>query len=67
MIFNLTEEYIFPNPQLAEENGLLAIGGDLDPERLLLAYANGIFPWFNPDDEILWWCSPIGQYMFQEQ
>ena len=58
MIFNLTDEYIFPNPELAEENGLIAIGGDLDPQRLLLAYANGIFPWFNPNDEILWWCSP---------
>ena len=50
------EEVGFPNPRLAEEDGLLAVGGDLSVERLLLAYANGIFPWYNPDEEILWWC-----------
>jgi len=46
---------MFPNPELAEEDGLLAIDGDLSIHRLLNAYANGIFPWFNPDDPILWW------------
>src|SRR6476619_3116828 len=40
---------------LVEPNGLLAAGGDLSPERLLDAYARGIFPWFNDDDPILWW------------
>ena len=40
---------------LAEPNGLLAAGGDLSPERLLDAYAHGIFPWFNDEDPILWW------------
>ena len=40
---------------LAEPNGLLAMGGDLAPERLLDAYRHGIFPWFNPDEPILWW------------
>jgi leucyl/phenylalanyl-tRNA--protein transferase len=54
-LFQLSEELIFPNPELAEEDGLLAIGGDLSPERLLLAYANGIFPWFNEGDPLLWW------------
>lgn len=58
MIFSLTNEYIFPNPELSEDDGLLAVGGDLNPQRLLLAYANGIFPWYNPDDEIMWWASP---------
>ncbi len=52
----------FPNPQLAEEDGLLAVGGDLSVERLLLAYTNGIFPWFNPGEEILWWC-PHKRYL----
>ncbi|MEM0994312.1 MAG: leucyl/phenylalanyl-tRNA--protein transferase [Bacteroidota bacterium] len=45
----------FPNPALANEDGILAIGGDLSPRRLLKAYELGIFPWFNPDDPIIWW------------
>ena len=40
---------------LTEPNGLLAVGGDLSPQRLLAAYRKGIFPWFNEDDPILWW------------
>lgn len=55
MIFRLTQELIFPNPELAEEDGLLAIEGDLSVERLLLAYQNGIFPWFGDDTPILWY------------
>lgn len=54
MIFRLSEELVFPNPNLAEEDGLLAIEGDLSTERLLLAYKNGIFPWFGDDSPILW-------------
>jgi leucyl/phenylalanyl-tRNA--protein transferase len=48
----------FPPAHLAmrDPNGLLAIGGDLSPTRLLRAYALGIFPWYNPDEPILWWC-----------
>ena len=45
----------FPNPYYAEEDGLLAYGGDLSSQRLLLAYKNGIFPWFGKGDPILWW------------
>ena len=45
-----------PNPRLAEKDGLLAVGGDLSVERLLLGYSNGIFPWYNPGEEIMWWC-----------
>ncbi|MDF0715127.1 leucyl/phenylalanyl-tRNA--protein transferase [Muricauda sp. 334s03] len=45
----------FPPVDTASEDGLLAVGGDLSPERLLLAYKNGIFPWFNDDSLILWW------------
>ncbi|MGQ0508145.1 MAG: leucyl/phenylalanyl-tRNA--protein transferase [Myxococcaceae bacterium] len=44
----------FPDPDLADENGLLAVGGDLSPQRLLAAYANGIFPWYGDDLPILW-------------
>ena len=54
-IFKLTEDLVFPHPELADISGILAIGGDLSPERLLLAYQNGIFPWYNPEDPILWW------------
>ena len=47
----------FPSPEVAlrEPNGLLALGGDLSPARLLMAYQRGIFPWFSPGDPILWW------------
>ena len=55
-VYQLTEEIMFPKPELAEEDGLLAVGGDLRVERLLLAYCNGIFPWYSDDEPILWWC-----------
>lgn len=56
MIFKLLEDIInFPNFNLAEPDGLLAIGGDLSEERLLLAYQSGIFPWFSEGDPILWY------------
>ncbi|BCZ46254.1 leucyl/phenylalanyl-tRNA--protein transferase [Clostridium gelidum] len=55
-VYKLSKELIFPNPELSEEDGLLAIGGDLSLERLLLAYSNGIFPWYNEGEPILWWC-----------
>ncbi len=54
-VFRLGEELSFPAPELAREDGLLAVGGDLSPQRLLVAYALGIFPWYNPGDPILWW------------
>jgi len=54
-VFELTDELIFPPPELAEPDGLLAVGGDLSPRRLLLAYSMGIFPWFSEDQPILWW------------
>lgn len=53
-VFLLEEELLFPPVQLANEDGLLAVGGDLSVERLLLAYRSGIFPWYN-EDPILWW------------
>jgi leucyl/phenylalanyl-tRNA--protein transferase len=54
-VFRLPEEHIFPPPELAEDNGLLAVGGDLSESRLLLAYSMGIFPWYSEHDPILWW------------
>ena len=54
-IFQLSEDLAFPHPALANPDGILAIGGDLSAERLVLAYSNGIFPWFEDDSPILWW------------
>jgi leucyl/phenylalanyl-tRNA--protein transferase len=54
-VFRLGRDIVFPDPALAEPDGLLAIGGDLSPERLLTAYAEGIFPWYDERSPILWW------------
>ncbi|GLR16770.1 leucyl/phenylalanyl-tRNA--protein transferase [Portibacter lacus] len=55
-IFHISEEQpIFPDPSLADDQGLLGIGGNLDPETLIMAYSEGIFPWYNEHDPILWW------------
>jgi leucyl/phenylalanyl-tRNA---protein transferase len=59
MIFQLHDTDIyFPNPVFAEPDGLLAIGGDLSTERLLLAYQSGIFPWYSDDEPICWYSPP---------
>ena len=55
MIFRLDERLVFPDTALAEDDGLLAVGGDLSAERLLLAYHNGIFPWYSDDMPVLWY------------
>lgn len=49
------EQYIFPHPSLADDEGLLAIGGDLTTARLICAYSSGIFPWYSEGQPILWW------------
>ena len=54
-MYFLTDELVFPPVDSANVEGLLAVGGDLSPERLLLAYQSGIFPWFDNDSIILWW------------
>ena len=57
MVFKLDENRIaFPDPTLADDDGLLAVGGDLCIDRLLLAYSHGIFPWYGPEQPIMWWC-----------
>ena len=53
-VYRIPEGLVFPHPSLAEPSGLLGVGGDLSPERLLLAYASGIFPWYSDPDPILW-------------
>ncbi|SNR56272.1 leucyl/phenylalanyl-tRNA--protein transferase [Maribacter sedimenticola] len=54
-LFYLTDRLEFPPVETANSEGLLAVGGDLSVERLVLAYTNGIFPWFNDESPILWW------------
>ena len=51
----LGSEHIFPSADSASKEGIVAIGGDLDPNRILKAYKNGIFPWFENDDHLVWW------------
>lgn len=66
MIFRLDEQLLFPEPDLAEPDGLLAVGGDLSTPRLLLAYQNGIFPWYSDDTPILWY-SPHERFVLYPQ
>ena len=54
-MFLLTKELFFPPLTMADDDGLLAVGGDLSTQRLLLAYHSGIFPWYNKDEPICWW------------
>lgn len=50
------EHFLFPHPSLANADGLIGIGADLHPQRLLLAYQNGIFPWYSAGEPVHWWC-----------
>lgn len=56
--------YTFPDPLYCDDQGLVAFGGDLNPNRVMIAYTNGIFPWYNEDDPILWW-SPNPRYIIE--
>ena len=57
----------FPNPSEADPDGLLAVGGDLSPERLLLAYNSGIFPWYEDGQPILWWSPDLRMVLYPEK
>lgn len=63
----LNKNLSFPDVALASADGLLAIGGDLSSERLLLAYRNGIFPWFEEDEPIMWWSPPKRMVLFFDE
>lgn len=66
-VYRLEEGKIyFPLPDLAEPDGLLAVGGDLCVDRLLLAYTNGIFPWYDDSQPIMWW-SPKERYIIRPE
>jgi len=66
-IYFLTDLLEFPPADNANAEGLLAVGGDLSPERLLLAYKSGIFPWFNDDSLILWWSPDPRMVLFPQK
>ncbi len=66
-VFWLDERLMFPPPERADQSGILAVGGDLSPARVLLAYRQGIFPWFGPDDPILWWSPDPRFVLFPEE
>lgn len=68
MIYQLDPLYPgFPNPEEAEPEGIIAIGGDLSPARLINAYCSGIFPWFNEDEPILWWSLNPRMVLFPDE
>jgi leucyl/phenylalanyl-tRNA--protein transferase len=54
-IFRIPRQHIFPDPAMADPNGLLGVGGDLDAHRLVYAYRMGIFPWYSDGQPVLWW------------
>lgn len=66
MVWRLQDDdpTLFPNPHCGDEDGLIAVGGDLSPERLVCAYSNGIFPWygFKENEDIMWWC-PLKRFV----
>ncbi|MCH4829498.1 leucyl/phenylalanyl-tRNA--protein transferase [Flavobacterium covae] len=66
-MYFITKELYFPPIEETSKEGVLAVGGDLSPERLLLAYKNGIFPWFDDNDPILWWCPPQRMVLFPNE
>ena len=63
----LNSKLFFPPVDTADEDGILAIGGDLSADRLLLAYRSGIFPWYNDDQPIIWWCPDPRFVLFPEK
>jgi leucyl/phenylalanyl-tRNA--protein transferase len=66
-MFYLSQSLEFPNPSEADSDGLLAVGGDLTPERLLIAYNSGIFPWYENNQPILWWSPNPRMILYPEK
>ena len=66
-VFLLSDELFFPPPQLASKEGVLAIGGDLNIDRLLLAYQTGVFPWYSDGDPIIWWSPDPRLVLFPDE
>ncbi len=66
-VFQLIDEIVFPPVELAEPDGLLAVGGDLSTNRLLAAYREGIFPWYSEGDPLLWWFTAPRLVLFPKE
>ena len=66
-MYRLTDALLFPSPEQASAEGIVAVGGDLQPERVMLAYRKGIFPWFESDDFLLWWSPDPRMVLFPDQ
>ncbi len=66
-VFRLNRQPFFPPTDLAEESGLIAVGGDLKPDRLIAAYSQGIFPWYSEGDPLLWWFTTPRLVLFPEE
>jgi leucyl/phenylalanyl-tRNA--protein transferase len=66
-VFQLNDSLEFPPAEMAEPSGLLAIGGDLSPSRLIAAYSHGIFPWYSQGDPLLWWFTSPRLVIFPEE
>jgi len=66
-MYRLTDALLFPSPEQASDEGIVAVGGDLKPERVMLAYRKGIFPWFESDDFLLWWSPDPRMVLFPDQ
>ena len=66
-MYRLTDALLFPSPMQASAEGIVAVGGDLQPERVMLAYRKGIFPWFESDDFLLWWSPDPRMVLFPDR
>ena len=66
-MYHLSEELRFPSPHLTTKEGIVAVGGDLRPERVLLAYRSGIFPWFEQDEFLIWWSPDPRMVLFPDE
>ncbi len=66
-MYRLTDALLFPSPEQASDEGIVAVGGDLKPERVMLAYRKGIFPWFESDDFLLWWSPDPRMVLFPDE
>lgn len=66
-MYRLTDALLFPSPEQASPEGIVAVGGDLHPDRVMLAYRKGIFPWFESDDFLLWWSPDPRMVLFPDQ
>jgi leucyl/phenylalanyl-tRNA--protein transferase len=66
-VYRLPDQPTFPSAEHAEKSGLLAVGGDLSPERLLAAYREGIFPWYSDGEPLLWWSPDPRFVLFPEE